>query len=62
MRAAVMFGAGAGALAVKRTYDFLSAVSLASILLLAESPLYLYDSSFLLSFGAILGLALVAPA
>lgn len=62
MRAAVMFGAGSGALAVKRTYDFLSAVSLASILLLAESPLYLYDSSFLLSFGAILGLALVAPA
>lgn len=62
MRAVVMFGAGAGALAAKRTYDFLSAVSLAAILLLAESPLYLYDSSFLLSFGAILGLALVAPA
>lgn len=61
MRAVVMFGTGTGALALARTYDFLSAISLAAILLLAENPLYLYDSSFLLSFGAILGLALVSP-
>lgn len=61
LRAAVMFAVSVGALLVKRTYDFLSAAALAAVLLLAESPLYLYDSSFLLSFGAILGLGLVLP-
>ena len=61
MRAAVMFAAGIGAVLFKRTYDFLSAMALASILLLAESPLLLYDSSFLLSFGAIAGLGLIQP-
>ena len=57
----IMFGVSVGALLGKRTYDFLSALSLAAILILAESPLYLYDSSFLLSFGAVLGLAAVHP-
>lgn len=61
MRAAVMFAMAAGAFAVKRTYDFLSAAALSAILLLAESPLYLYDSGFLLSFGAIVGLGIVHP-
>lgn len=61
MRAAIMFAVSLGAFVVKRTYDFLSAISLAAILLLCESPYYLYDSSFLLSFGAVLGLAMVYP-
>ena len=61
VRAVIMFAVSMGALLLKRTYDFLSALSLAAILLLAESPLYLYDSSFLLSFGAVLGLAAVHP-
>lgn len=61
LRAVIMFGVSVGALLGKRTYDFLSALSLAATLLLAESPLYLYDSSFLLSFGAVLGLAAVHP-
>lgn len=61
VRAAIMFGISVGALLGKRTYDFLSALSLSAILILAESPLYLYDSSFLLSFGAVLGLAAVNP-
>lgn len=59
MRAAIMFSVWIGALIWKRTYDFLSSAALACILLLIKSPLYLYDSSFLLSFGAILGLGLV---
>lgn len=62
MRAAIMFSVWIGALIWKRTYDFLSSAALACILLLIKSPLYLYDSSFLLSFGAILGLGLVQPA
>lgn len=61
VRAVIMFAVSIGALLLKRTYDFLSALSLSAILLLAESPLYLYDSSFLLSFGAVLGLAAVHP-
>lgn len=62
VRAAVMFAVAQGAVPVKRTYDFPSAAALAAIVLLAESPAYLYDSSFLLSFGAILGLGWVYPA
>lgn len=61
MRAAIMFSVWIGALLWKRTYDFLSSAALACILLLMKSPLYLYDSSFLLSFGAILGLGIVQP-
>ena len=58
LRAVIMFAVSVGAFWTKRTYDFLSAAALSAILLLLESPLYLYDSSFLLSFGAILGLGL----
>ncbi len=61
IRAAIMFSVWIGALMWKRTYDFLSSAALACILLLIKSPLYLYDSSFLLSFGAILGLGFVQP-
>lgn len=61
MRAAIMFSVWIGALMWKRSYDFLSSAALACILLLKKSPLYLYDSSFLLSFGAILGLGIVQP-
>ena len=61
LRAVIMFAVSVGAFWTKRTYDFLSAAALSAILLLLESPLYLYDSSFLLSFGAILGLGSVFP-
>ena len=62
MRAVIMFSLAVGAMAAGRTYDLLSALSLSAVLLLLESPGYLYDSGFLLSFGAILGLAVVCPA
>ena len=61
LRAFIMFAAVTGAKWIGRTYDLLSALSLAGILLLMDSPGYLYDSSFLLSFGAILGIGLVLP-
>lgn len=60
-RAICMFVVQLLAVWAKRTYDMLSALALAGILLLAEQPLYLYQSGFLLSFGAILGLALITP-
>ena len=45
-----------------RTYDVLSALSLAEILLLLDQPLYLYNSGFLFSFGAVIGIAVIKPA
>lgn len=44
-----------------RTYDVLSALSLAEILLLLDQPLYLYNSGFLFSFGAVIGIAVIKP-
>jgi len=55
-RAVFMFGMKLLADALGRTYDMLTALSLAAVFLLIEQPLYLYQSGFLLSFGAILGI------
>lgn len=57
-RAVFMFGMKLLADALGRTYDMLTALSLAAVMLLAEQPLYLYQPGFLLSFGAILGIGL----
>lgn len=57
-RAVFMFGMKLFADAIGRTYDMMTALSLAAVLLLIEQPLYLYQSGFLLSFGAILGIGL----
>ena len=57
-RAVFMFGMKLLADALGRTYDMMTALSLAAVLLLIEQPLYLYQSGFLLSFGAILGIGL----
>ncbi|RKM62942.1 DNA internalization-related competence protein ComEC/Rec2 [Butyrivibrio sp. XB500-5] len=46
---------------VGRTYDLLSALALAEILLIIDQPLYLYNSGFLFSFGAVLGITVVKP-
>ena len=40
----------------------LTALACAALLLLAEQPLYARSASFLLSFGAVLGIGLVYPA
>lgn len=61
IRSVVMFGLSVGAEILGRTYDMLSAMSLSAVFLLVEHPGYLYDSGFLLSFGAVLGLALFMP-
>ncbi len=61
-RAIVMFSIHLLGNVLRRTYDLLTAVSLAGVLLLWQEPLYLYNSGFLFSFGAVLGIALLAPA
>jgi competence protein ComEC len=50
-RAICMFALRLFAPVVGRTYDVLTGLSLAEILLLLDQPLYMYNSGFLFSFG-----------
>ena len=61
VRAVVMFAVRMGAIAVGRTYDSLSALSLAAILMLAENPNHLEQSGFWLSFGAVTAISGIYP-
>lgn len=54
-RAVFMFAMQLAAQILRRTYDMLTALALAAMLILLEQPLYLYHAGFQLSFGAILG-------
>ncbi|MDO4285730.1 MAG: DNA internalization-related competence protein ComEC/Rec2 [Eubacteriales bacterium] len=60
-RAVFMFLLHMMALLLGRTYDLLTAASLAGVLLLADQPLYLWHSGFLFSFGAVLAIGLLLP-
>lgn len=51
-RAVFMFWLHRGAECAGRTCDEPTALSLAALVVLCENPLYIFDSSFLLSFGA----------
>ena len=61
VRALIMFVMGIAAMSLKRTYDLLSAAALSAVLMLLENPWYLYDSGFLLSFSAVMGISLINP-
>lgn len=61
MRAVSMFVLAVGARILGRSYDLLTALAVSAILLLLDTPAYLYSSSFLLSFGAVAGLGSMAP-
>ena len=60
-RAVIMFGCLILAPLARRSYDPLSALSLAGIWILWTSPGMLFQASFQLSFAAILGIYLVCP-
>lgn len=60
-RALIMFLLHILAQSIHRTYDLLSALSVAGMLLLLDQPLYLYNSGFLFSFGAVLAIGLLTP-
>ena len=60
-RAVFMFGMKMSADMIGRTYDMLTALSLSAVFLIAEQPLYVKHSGFLLSFGAIAGIGIVLP-
>lgn len=60
-RSCLMFVIRMGAYVLGREYDGLAALSVAEIVLLLRQPVLLFDAGFLLSFGAVLGIYLVAP-
>ena len=62
MRAVTMFLLAMLGKILGRVYDSLTALAVAAILMLMESPACLYDSGFLLSFAAVLGVSLAGPA
>ncbi len=61
-RAYLMFAIHLCAKVVGRTYDLLTAVTVAAIVILVQQPLYLKHSGFLFSFGAICGIGIFLPA
>ena len=60
VRATIMFILRIVALILGKSYDMLTSLSFAGIILLISNPLYIENSSFLLSFLAILAIALLA--
>jgi competence protein ComEC len=44
-----------------KTYDMLSSTALSMFLILLKNPLQLFSAGFLLSFGAVLGIAIMIP-
>lgn len=60
-RAVFMFSLHLAAELFGRTYDMLTALSLAALLMLAGQPMLIKHSGFLLSFGAVMGIGLVLP-
>ena len=61
IRALVMFIVRIGADMAGRNYDLPTSLAIAAIAVTIWQPLYLLDAGFLLSFGAILGITLIAP-
>lgn len=60
-RAGMMFLFGIAADTLGRSYERMTALSVSALVLAAWRPLVLYQSGFLLSYGAILGLELIHP-
>ena len=61
IRALIMFILAAIAKAIGRTYDLMSGMCLASILIIVENPYYIFDSGFLLSVLSVSGISLIYP-
>lgn len=61
VRAVIMFAFQMAAVLLERSYDRLTALGVAGVLLLLWQPLYWYHSGFVFSFGCVLGIALLLP-
>lgn len=62
LRAIFMFSLHMLAVVFERTYDMLTALSVAAAVLLVGQPLYLNHSGFVFSFGCVLGIGVLTPA
>jgi len=62
IRAVGMFAIHMLGVMCRRTYDMVTATAILALCILTEQPLYMYNSSFLLSFGCVLGIGLLLPA
>ena len=62
LRAYIMFGIHLFAELIGRTYDLLTAVTVAALVALVQQPLYIQHSGFLFSFGAVCGIGIFLPA
>lgn len=60
-RAVVMYSVMLIANLIGKTFDLLSALSLSAFIILLKSPMQIFNAGFLLSFGAVLGIALMVP-
>lgn len=61
IRAIIMLCVAIGADVLGRKYDSLSAIAFALFLMLLSNPYQVYQVGFLLSFGAVLGIAYISP-
>ncbi len=61
VRALIMFFLSMGALLIGRTADLRTCAAVAAVIMLAANPARIYDSSFLLSFSAVIGIGLIYP-
>ena len=59
-RATIMFVMHIIAIVIGRTYDMISATSLAAVMLMADCPYVIYNTGFVLSFGAIIAICIVS--
>ena len=62
VRAYLMFALHLAAGLVGRTYDLLTALTVAALVTLVQQPLYVQHSGFLFSFGAVCGIGTLLPA
>lgn len=62
LRAVCMFMIHMTAKLFGRTYDLITAAFLSAVLIVINQPLYLWDSSFLFSFGCIFAIGFLVPA
>ncbi len=60
-RAIFMFSLNIFSHIINRTYDMLTAMAIAGVLLVIENPLYLHHSGFMMSFGAVMAIGFVVP-
>ncbi len=60
-RAFVMLSVSLLARIFGRSYDMLSTMSLSALIILLQNPLQIFSAGFLLSFGSVLGIALIMP-